>query len=526
MPSPARTDADAANQSSRDFVAPKWWNRPATITVIAAIVFGLAARAICIAVAPQNAYLRDHVSNMGWGTYGVEHGPWNMYDMPANQPLIVLKRDPRAGGPRNRIDLNPHALNYPPLGAYLFWIQGLLWHALERETATLHPPPPMMREYNLAGPVTSRVIDTHVSRFCDALPGIVFDFFLAWGAAALARALRGGRRNSILEAIAFSIVMLAPPIFLDSAFWNQADSWIACWLVWCLVFLMRGRLIAAGAIFGLALMTKPQAVLFGPVLLYIFFSLRYRAGGSWRQALELWKPAATAALVALFIAAPFMIADGLDERNPEGAWRWFKRSYVGTIGADQYSRTTLNAFNLWWLDMLAQGSLPDTPAQQREFFRRLLSTDETWLGVRKAVVGKLLLAAGALIAGVLCARRWRWEPPSWPVCAYLVTLAAFTLPTSVHERYIYYCLPFLIALVVHELKWIPPLLALLLVGTFEMTSYDWAGPQNLYGDGGFTRIFSGLLAALTVCSLLYSYAVITPRLTGHSSCNASANLDR
>ena len=508
-PSGSALDAEKAPQDSAGSSASP--RATAFWIVIVAIFFALTARGICIGVAPLNAYVRDHISNMGWGTYGVEHGPWNMYDMPANQPLIVLTRDPRAGHPRNRIDLNPHALNYPPLGAYLYWIQGLLWHSLDHQTVTLHPSPQLAREYGLTGPVTSRVIDTPVSRFCDAFPGVVFDFLLAWGAAALVRELLRQRRNPILEALAFAIVLLAPPIFLDSAYWNQADSWIACWLTWCVVFLMRGWLVRAGVIFGLALMTKPQAVLFGPVLAYVFFALRFEAGGTWRKALALWKWAAAALLVVMLIALPFMIADGRDERNPAGAWRWFKRSYLGTIGGDQYSRTTLNAFNVWWLDMLAQGPLPRAESHQRDFFQRLLSVDETRLGIKKETAGKAMLAAAIVLAWLLCARRWRWDRPSWPVCAFLVTLAAFTLPTSVHERYIYYCLPFLIALVMYEKRWAPPLLALLLVATFEMTSYDWASIRNLYGDDGFTRLSSGLLAVLTVTSLLYSYAAIVPR---------------
>ena len=472
---------------------------PAILIIIASLILGLAARGVCVYLAPQSAYLRDHISNMGWGTYAVQHGPWNLYDMPPNQPLIVYKQNSRTGKLGNTIDGNPHALNYPPLGAYLFWSKGLLWHALDSEVVTI-------------GPLSSRVIDTRVSRFCDAFPGIVFDLFLAWGVAALVKALLAPSRRPILEALAFAIVMLAPPIFLDSAHWNQADSWISCWLVWCLVFLMRNRLIAAGVIFGLAIVTKPQAVLFGPVLLYVFLALRFQPDGTWRRALALWKPAVAALLTALFVAVPFMIADAADDKNPDGAWRWFKRSYIGTIGADQYTnRITLNAFNVWWLDMLSQGDPPKDPAGQRRFSQRFLNPDETRLGVKKSTLGKIMLAAGVLVAGGLCARRWRWTTPSWPACAFLVTLAAFTLPTAVHERYIYYCIPFLIALALYEKRWIPPLLALLTVATFEMTSYDWASIQNLYGGDGSARTYSAILAALAVLSLLYSYAVILTR---------------
>ena len=473
--------------------------RAAWVLIAVAVGLGLAARLWAIAVAPQTAYLYDHLSNMGWGTYAVEHGPWRMYDLPAGQPLVVRKQAQRSGEFRNTIGFNAHACNYPPLSVYFFWIQGLIWHGLDSEIVTLQPP------------VSSRVIDTRVSRLADAFPGIVFDFFLAWGVMCLVRQLHGTRRSPILESIAFSITILAPPIFLDSAFWNQADSWIACMLVWTLVHLMRGRLILSGVLFGLALVTKPQAVLFGPVLVYVFFSLRFMNGGTWRRALELWKPAVVAVLVALFIATPFMIADAGRDSNPDGAWRWFKRSYIGTLGAESYQRTTLNAFNFWWLDKLSQGMPPTELSRQREFFQKSESPNKKLLGLRKGTLGKLMLGLSIVGAWLLCGRKWRWERVSWPVCGFLVMLAAFALPISVHERYVYYCIPFLIALACWEKKWIVPLLALLAVGTFEMTSYRWVSPPKLYGPDDWARTFSALLAVLTVLSLVYSYLVLFPR---------------
>ncbi len=492
-----------------------WW------VIAISVVLGIVVRIAAIAVAPQTSYLRDHISNMGWSTYAVEHGPWRIYELPANQPLVVRMRD-RSGRIRETVDLNAHACNYPPLSIYLFWLQGVVWHTLDHETVTLQPPSRLARQFGLTQPVTSRVVDTRVSRFADALPGIIFDFLLAWGVAMLVRTLRPDRRSPILEALAFVITILAPPIFLDSAFWNQADSWIACLLIWTLVFLMRQRLAVVGLIYGAAIMTKPQAILFAPVFVYVFFSLRFMPSGSWRRALELWKTAVVALVVVAFVAAPFMVADARSESNPDGAFRWFKRSYVGTVGGEKYERTTLNAFNIWWLDMLAQGPPPRTREAQQEFFRKLHSPDETLLGIRKGLLGKVLLGLGIILAWLLCARKWRWSPESWPACTFVIMLAAFTLPISVHERYIYYCLPFLIALAVHARKWIAPLIALLAVGTFEMISFRWASLPKIYDPDGVARNMSAFLAVLTVLSLLYSYIVLIPRAGGSDADRRSA----
>ena len=443
---------------------------------------------------------------MGWSTYAYQHGPWTIYELPARQPLVARVQDSRTGRVGETVKLNAHACNYPPLSIYLFWLQGAVWHALDSNVVTLQPPPHVAVRFGLQEPVSSRIVDTRASRFADALPALVFDLFLAWGVAALVRTLRPDRRGRLLAAIGFAITILAPPIFLDSAFWNQADAWIACLLVWCLVFLMRERLALAGVIYGAALMTKPQAVLFAPVFIYVFLALRFAPGGTWRRALGLLKTAAVALVVVAVIAAPFTISDARSAANPDGALRWFKRSYLGTIGSEMYQRTTLSAFNLWWLDLLAHG----TP-QQRGDVQRFLDVETPVLGLSKAVIGKLLLGLAIVLAWVLCARKWRWAVESWPVCTFLILLAAFTLPTSVHERYIYYCIPLAIALAASRPTWIAPLLALLIVGTAEMTSFRWAGLSRIYAPDSAAKGVSILLAILTVLTLLYSYAVLIPK---------------
>jgi len=477
--------------------------------LLTGLLLALAARISALLIAPQDSYLPDHISNMGWSTYAFQHGPWRVYELPANQPLVVRVGDPRSGRVGETVRLNAHACNYPPLSIYLFWLQGAVWHALDPREVTARPSPALVRRFGVRGPVTSRVVDTPASRFADALPGIICDFLLAWGVAALVGRLRPKAPPGGRQLLAFFITLLAPPIFLDSAFWNQADSWVSCLLVWCLVFLLRERLPVAGLLYGAALMTKPQAILFAPVLLYIFAALRFMPGGSWRRALALWKAAAAALLVVALLAAPFVLHDARDPQNPDGALRWFKRSYLGTIGSARYNQTTLVAFNLWWLDLLAR----EAPAAPGEL-RRLLDADRPLLGVSKATFGKALLVLSIVLTWVLCARKWSFRSESWPVCAFLVLLAAFVLPTGVHERYVYYCLPFLIALAAHRPAWSPPLLALLLVGTFEMTSFRWVGlwSGELFRPGNAARPLSGVLAALTVLSLLYSYAVLLPRL--------------
>lgn len=276
--------------------------------------------------------------------------------------------------------------------------------------------------------------------------------------------------------------------------------------MWCLYLLLRGRYILAGLVYGAALMTKPQAVLFVPVLAYAFCSLAFSAGGSLRRAARmLWMAPAALASVAL-ISAPFLIAD---RNHPDGgALRWFKRSYVEPI-TGQYQFSTMYAFNVWWLELIAEGRAPDA-----------LESTSRILGFTKDSIGKALLAIGLIVAAALCARRWRWSRESWLPFTFLVMLAAFILPTRVHERYIYYCLPFLFAAVFHVRAWSATLCLLMVTATMNMTWYLWYVPQTVFGlvtssTCGRDAV-SGAVAWLAAAAFIYSYAVLWPRGDGAS----------
>ncbi|HMQ16840.1 MAG TPA: hypothetical protein PKC49_12790, partial [Phycisphaerae bacterium] len=433
---------------------------------------------------------------MGWSQYAFERGPWRIYDLPAGQPLIVRIRTPQ-GETVERAVSNRHACNYPPLSAYVFWAQGAVWSAIEPRVL----PVPAQFEGGAVSSRWTRVIDTPASRLANAAPSIVLDFVLAWGVAALVGALRPAP-SAVRRALAFAVTLLAPPVIMDSSFWNQADSWLAAGLVWSVALLVQGRWTLAGAAYGAALMTKPQAVLLLPVLVYVALALRCAPHGTWSSAAAMLRFAAVAVLVVLLVAAPFMVNDAYAEDNPHGAWRWLQRSYIGTISSPLYERTTLSAFNLWWIDLLAQGR-PGPGGWEPLWDPRVIVA-----GLSKAAWGKLLLAAALLGAASLCAWRWRWSRTTWVALAAVTLLAAFALPTRVHERYVYFCIPFLLAMAMLRRWWVVPAALMLVVGTFEMTSFRWAGLARLYEPDGVAWAGSLLLAVCTVVSLGLSLALL------------------
>ena len=69
-----------------------------------------------------------------------------IYDMePELVPLRRVAIDPNTSLPANYMVLAPHAYNYPPFSAWIFWLKGVLWHALDADARTI-PVPPALRE--------------------------------------------------------------------------------------------------------------------------------------------------------------------------------------------------------------------------------------------------------------------------------------------------------------------------------------------------------------------------------------------
>jgi Gpi18-like mannosyltransferase len=97
------------------------------------------------------------------------------------------------------------------------------------------------------------------------LPGLIADFICAYFVFVTVR-LRYGARDS-RPLIAGLVVLFAPSIVLNSAFWGQADSLLAAGLLACTFFLMTHRPGFAMLAFGVALALKLQAVFLVPVLL-------------------------------------------------------------------------------------------------------------------------------------------------------------------------------------------------------------------------------------------------------------------
>ncbi|MCS7243032.1 MAG: glycosyltransferase 87 family protein [Candidatus Caldatribacterium sp.] len=239
------------------------------------------------------------------------------------------------------------------------------------------------------------------------LPALLADLALASLLFFLARERLGEERALLL----FALCALNPAIGLDSALWGQVDSVFMLPLFAGVLFLARGRLELSALFFALALLVKPQTLIFSPLWLFALLErrdfsvvLRSIAGG-----------------LAVFLGLSFPFS--------------FPRVvsiYRGAVGAYQYA--TLNAFNLFAL--LGGNWVPDT---QRIFF---LSFRE-WGYV---AIGVITLLSAYLFFS-------RKDTERFPVVALFLAFSVFLFVHRMHERYLFPALCFALWWYVYRPDW-------------------------------------------------------------------------
>ncbi len=368
----------------------------------------------------------DHGNYVQWARQATapDGGLFTLYTTPPDPEIKVLI----SLGERWVHHGQREIANYPPLGLYLIYLEGLVHRFLDPET----------------------VANTAVARAVFDAFAFLCDIILALGVWRLGAMMFGPRAGGI----ACIVVYLLPPLWLDSCWWSQTDSWIlapAVWMVWAMV---RRRWLTAGLVWGLALALKPQAILLAPLWAFAWvasLTRGWREGTGAARGREPWRIAGAVvmAIVVLNITAlPFWLTSG---------HAWFRESYLRNL-KEEGPHTTLKAFNIWYVDLLLTY---DTDVHA------------TIAGVEKDTWGKLL-GLGGLALSVVLAWRSRLPPAQRlvPLTA-LWLLAVVMLPTRVHERYLVMCLPFLVVTAVGARRLWPGLIGLIVVATFQLLVYHW-----------------------------------------------------
>ena len=214
-----------------------------------------------------------------------------------------------------------------------------------------------------------------------------------------------------------ALILLHPAVIDVSAWWGQYESVYMLSALAATILAINGRNRWAAAMIAVSLLTKPQAL---PMLLP--FAAWFWAAGGWRG---LARATAIGSTVGVVLWLPFISADG-------------PANYIANLGqyqGDIFAFLSLRAWNLWWLVQEAAGG--GFVRDNVPFLGPI-----TWRHVGYASAGMLeLIAAMAVLRDP--------RPRTLIVALAATVLVAFSLLTTMHERYAYGALV-LLALVVAE----------------------------------------------------------------------------
>ncbi len=237
-------------------------------------------------------------------------------------------------------------------------------------------------------------------------PAIVADLVFAYLIYRIARKLHVTNSRSLLL---MAVVAFNPVFAFISGGWGQIDSVLTLCVLGVLWLFLSGRKIAAGALFGLAILMKPQALMFGPLLAAAYFLEFNRV--NWKKQLLTTALSVLAAVgVMLLLALPFGNGQGFG---------WLKEKLLGT--ATSYPYASIEAFNLFALIGGNWKSIAEVP---------FVLSFEVW-----GYIGIVLSVAAAI--WLYAAGNKKEQKGILFLAAAFLICALFTIGLYMHERYIF-----------------------------------------------------------------------------------------
>ena len=323
-----------------------------------------------------------------------------------------------------RVFFLPAAGHVTDLGTFEAWTRSLITYGSKNfyaHAGFVDYPPGYMLVLWLAGTLYKATFMAHDASLLALkvfvkLPAVLADLALTYVVYLIVR-----RAASVpLSLIAAAVIALNPAVWIVSAYWGQADSVAAVFLVWAIYLAITERYEWAWAALAFAVLVKPQPLVAAPLL--AAWQIR-RIGFTPRLLL-----APVAGLtVALFGSLPFAPSS-----SPASVLAWLYGRYHN--GMDVYPYNSCNAFNLYsvFRDFWQSDSL------------RILGVPQWGWGVG---IFTLLLVA-------LVMRQWRTTAGAAPqaeqsagarllaersffTACFLALLGLFMLTTRMHERYMF-----------------------------------------------------------------------------------------
>ena len=203
-----------------------------------------------------------------------------------------------------------------------------------------------------------------------------------------------------------AFLLFNPALFFNSSVWGQIDAFFLLFIVLCFYYLRKENFWLGALFFAVALLLKPQAIMFAPVVGLCYVFPLFKKGKTGRTLLGIIGGAGIA--IAVFAAGVLPFTGG----QP---YAWILEKYLGVV--NYYPYASLNAFNLYALI-----GANWTPASEPF----LLLDYQTW---------------GVIFIGLICVAvvilqwRSRAQHSTFDIAAFLI-ISVYMLAHAMHERYL------------------------------------------------------------------------------------------
>lgn len=212
-------------------------------------------------------------------------------------------------------------------------------------------------------------------------------------------------------AILSAFYLFCPAVILDSAVWGQTDSVYTLFVVWMCYLITEKKLIPSYFSFAVAILLKPQALMFAPVLIFGIIDQVFLEDFNWKKfGINLGL-----GIVAILMIGLFMLPFGFQEALAQ---------YTETLGSYEYA--TVNAYNIWTL-------FGKNWAPQADIFLGL--TYKTW--------GTVFIVLTVIASGLISFRAKK-NPSKYYLTAAFIITSVFLFSVRMHERYIFPAIIFLL----------------------------------------------------------------------------------
>lgn len=233
------------------------------------------------------------------------------------------------------------------------------------------------------------------------LPAILCDLASAYFIYRIAKQKGFCEKNSLCLS---GLIAFNPLMMFISAGWGQIDSVLTLLIVLAFWLFTEKRIVVAGAVYGLAILVKPQALMMGPIFAAAYFcEIKNK-----KDALRTLLSVITALAVILLLSLPFKSTQETG---------WLLNKYFST--ATSYPYASIEAYNLM---ALLGGNWKNV--------------DEKLLFVSYRTLGTILMCVSVALSCFVYVKTRKKKGALW-LCAAYMLCALFMFGQYMHERYLF-----------------------------------------------------------------------------------------